>query len=627
MPIGCLKSTVTEQGRQGERVRKDWPCFNAHWLKLSGCFALVFAASAVVGIEHCGRLIWVANGLALSYLLLAPRWLWTRYFLAVFCGMLAGGLVVYPGDWPRCAALFLCNVLEVGLAASALRKRSAQLPRFCERKYLFRFALYAVGGAPVVASLLFAVGVALWAHKFSWSPMVNWVTTDALGIAITTPACIALFQSRLKVPEKTEGSWLLLVALVPITVGAFAPWSMPFLFLIYPTVALILFRFGLGWAAVSTLFVSAVGSWFTVHGMGPFAMVGAAMSRSSTVLLQLYLASGMFLVFAASSVLESLRGTERKLRETVNLHELVTENSRDVIIFADFEGHRNYVSAAVERLGGWSREELLGRSSLELVHLEDRGKVRNVLERLRSGGHGELVEYRVENASGGYLWVEGNIRLVRDPSTGVAIGVLNILRDISQRKEAERKLKEAYATLEALAATDPLTHLANRRAFDRCLANEWRRCQRERLPLSLLLIDADWFKSYNDAYGHPQGDQCLKQIADSALDVVTRAGDLVARIGGEEFGVILPNTPGDGAAQVAEKICTALRCNNIPHAANPSGFVTVSVGCATVVPTAGKHASMLIQKADEALYRAKREGRNQVSSGDVQSAPLMFRVR
>jgi len=582
------------------------------WLRLSGCFVLVFIATAIVGIEHCGHLIWVANGLALSYLLLAPRWLWPRYFVAVFCGMLAGGLVVYPEDWERCAALSVCNVLEVWLAASALRRRSAQMPRFCDQKYLFRFGLYAVAGAPALVSLLFATGYALWTRHLTWLPLLNWISTDGLGTAITTPACVALFQNRLRPSENSKGAWALLAALIPITIGAFAPWKMPFLFLIYPTVALILFRLGLGWAAMSTLFVTAVGSWFTIHEMGPFAVVGTALSRSSTILLQFYLASGMFLIFAAYSVLETLRATERQLRETANLHEVVTENSRDVIIFADFKGKRSYVSAAAERLGGWSREELLGHRSLQCVHPDDLGRVRNVIERLRLGGHGELVEYRIENVKGGYLWVEGNLRAVREPRTGVALGILNMMRDISRRKEAERKLKEAYATLEALAATDALTRLANRRAFDQCLANEWRRCQRERLPLSVLLIDADWFKSYNDTYGHPQGDKGLKQIAESARDVVSRAGDLVARIGGEEFGVILPNTRREGAVQVGEEIRAALRIRNISHDSNSSGHVTVSVGCATVIPTAGQRLSVLMQKADEALYAAKRAGRNRV---------------
>ena len=207
-----------------------------------------------------------------------------------------------------------------------------------------------------------------------------------------------------------------------------------------------------------------------------------------------------------------------------------------------------------------------------------------MIERLRLGGRGELVEYRIENVKGGYLWVEGNLRAVREPLTGVSIGMLNMLRDISQRKKAERKLKDAYATLEALAATDSLTHLANRRAFDQCLANEWRRCFRERMPLSVLLIDADWFKSYNDTYGHPRGDRCLKQIAESARDVVSRAGDLVARIGGEEFGVILPTRKGKERSRLAKRSARHLRIRNIRTYCESvwarDGFDRLRHGCA-----------------------------------------------
>jgi diguanylate cyclase (GGDEF)-like protein len=133
-------------------------------------------------------------------------------------------------------------------------------------------------------------------------------------------------------------------------------------------------------------------------------------------------------------------------------------------------------------------------------------------------------------------------------------------------------------------------------------------------PLSLLIFDADWFKSYNDTYGHPQGDHCLKQIAESAREVVTRPGDLVARIGGEEFAVILPNTTNEGALQLAGFICESLRRRHLIHNTNPAGCVTVSVGCATIRPAKGQHPGALIQRADEALYAAKRAGRNQVCS-------------
>jgi diguanylate cyclase (GGDEF)-like protein len=129
------------------------------------------------------------------------------------------------------------------------------------------------------------------------------------------------------------------------------------------------------------------------------------------------------------------------------------------------------------------------------------------------------------------------------------------------------------------------------------------------------MIDADLFKSYNDTYGHLRGDSCLRQIAEAALDVVARPGDLVARFGGEEFAVILPNTNNEGALEVASEICAALRSRKLPHSGNPFGIMTVSVGCATLTPRFGLHSVNLIEFADEALYKAKTEGRNRVCKG------------
>jgi diguanylate cyclase (GGDEF)-like protein len=131
------------------------------------------------------------------------------------------------------------------------------------------------------------------------------------------------------------------------------------------------------------------------------------------------------------------------------------------------------------------------------------------------------------------------------------------------------------------------------------------------------MIDADLFKLYNDAFGHLCGDSCLKQIAEAAQDVVERPGDLVARFGGEEFAVILPNTPNVGALQVANEICAALRARQLPHPSNPNGIVTISVGCATMVPPADKHSAHLVEQADQALYKAKQQGRNQVCNLDA----------
>jgi len=323
--------------------------------------------------------------------------------------------------------------------------------------------------------------------------------------------------------------------------------------------------------------------------------------------------------------LEKLRTTKRQLQQIVSLHQLLTENSRDVIILSDMQGRRNFVSSAGEAMSGWSAEEMLSQRSLDIVHPNDRPIAGTVARELLAGRADALIECRIRKKDGDYLWVEANLHAIKDENNGAPVGFLNMVRDISARKHAEVELQSAYKALEALAVTDPLTRLANRRQFDHCLATEWRRGFREQQPLSLLMIDADWFKSYNDTYGHPRGDSCLKQIAESAQDVVTRAGDLVARIGGEEFAVLLPNTSNEGAIDVADRICEALRQRKLPHRTNPVGYMTVSVGCATMIPGLGQHSSTLIQRADDAMYAAKRKGRNQVYSASNEAEECVAR--
>ena len=163
--------------------------------------------------------------------------------------------------------------------------------------------------------------------------------------------------------------------------------------------------------------------------------------------------------------------------------------------------------------------------------------------------------------------------------------------------------------------------------IDAYLETEWRRAMRERHPLSMLLVDVDLFKLYNDTYGHVRGDVCLKEIADSAVEVVTRAGDLVARFGGEEFAIVLPNTDERGALEIARQLSDALRNRAITHGGSPYGVVTVSSGCATIVPEPRMAPSRLIERADRAMHEAKRRGRNRVCvSEDSNLAPPIRRV-
>jgi diguanylate cyclase (GGDEF)-like protein/PAS domain S-box-containing protein len=188
---------------------------------------------------------------------------------------------------------------------------------------------------------------------------------------------------------------------------------------------------------------------------------------------------------------------------------------------------------------------------------------------------------------------------------GRLVAVVETLRDLTDEKLAQ-------IALEQLATRDGLTGLANRRCFDQTLHAEWARALRQRQPLSLLMVDVDNFKAYNDANGHLGGDECLKRIA-TAVASEMRANDLVARYGGEEFAVILPNQSLKGAASVAERIRTRVEQLQVPNRVAPGRHVTVSIGAATAIASHDNSASELVAIADAALYRAKHMGRNRIS--------------
>jgi len=191
---------------------------------------------------------------------------------------------------------------------------------------------------------------------------------------------------------------------------------------------------------------------------------------------------------------------------------------------------------------------------------------------------------------------------------GKLVAVAETLRDVTEEKRAQ-------VALEQLATRDGLTGLANRRCFDDTLQAEWQRALRQEQPLSLLMVDVDNFKQYNDAYGHLGGDECLQRIA-CAVASEMRANDLVARYGGEEFAVILPNQSLKGAAIVAERIRCRVEQLHLPNLGSTRHVVTVSIGAATALAAPGSDPSQLVATADSALYRAKHMGRNRISLPD-----------
>jgi diguanylate cyclase (GGDEF)-like protein len=200
----------------------------------------------------------------------------------------------------------------------------------------------------------------------------------------------------------------------------------------------------------------------------------------------------------------------------------------------------------------------------------------------------------------------------------MATGIIVLIALLSELTSLFNRTVQANRQLEILSLTDGLTQIPNRRAFDQSLVAEWRRSCREQAAISLLIVDIDFFKEFNDLYGHPQGDECLRQVSAVIQLEARRAGNLAARVGGEEFAVVLPGVEEAGAQKVGDLVQAAVAALALDHGGSLTGYVTVSIGIAAMRPEiTSRHSATLMEAADQALYRAKQTGRNRTCIASV----------
>lgn len=322
---------------------------------------------------------------------------------------------------------------------------------------------------------------------------------------------------------------------------------------------------------------------------------------------------GLTLILAAlgAMTLRELVSRQRLLR-VISCQEadfrLLAESSSDMVSRIALDGTLTYVSPSALRILGWAPDALVGGQALAGLSSEDRPAVEQAVEEMRRGERSEaLISYRTRHRTMGTVWLESALSVTRNPETGRIDGVVAVSRDVTEHKQFEGHLSR-------LATLDSLTGLANRRFLDDRAERELALAGQADKPLSMLLIDADHFKSYNDTYGHQEGDLCLQQIAGVIQSHATRPGDLAARYGGEEFVLLLAETDADGAHTVAERIRQAVEDLGIAHAGNSvRDVVTVSIGVSCLDGRwLLRSTKELIREADEHLYAAKAGGRNRV---------------
>jgi len=274
-----------------------------------------------------------------------------------------------------------------------------------------------------------------------------------------------------------------------------------------------------------------------------------------------------------------------------------------------------YIGPQIEPLLGWRQDSWVSANDwASRIHPEDRERVVNFCIAQSQAGVDHEADYRALTQDNGYVWIRDVVHVVRNDQ-GEVESLVGFMFDISERKKTEEKLLALQKELEALSFKDGLTGIANRRQFDTSLAREWESARQSQRPLSLLLIDVDHFKQYNDLYGHLQGDSCLTEIAQTLRLALVGPRDLVARYGGEEFVLVLPETDAAGAQRVAERCLRLIEKLALPHAQNPHGQrVTVSIGVGTLTPGPGAEPQDALRAVDQQLYRAKQEGRNRIAA-------------
>lgn len=278
----------------------------------------------------------------------------------------------------------------------------------------------------------------------------------------------------------------------------------------------------------------------------------------------------------------------------------------------------SYVGPQIEQLLGWSPSSWVSVEDwASRMHPEDRAWVVNYCVAQSSAGTDHEADYRALTKNGDYLWIRDVVHVKRNEH-GEVEALIGFMFDISERKKNEEKLKCLQQELETFSFQDGLTGIANRRMFDSVMEKEWADAQRNDLPLSLLMIDIDYFKQYNDHYGHIQGDHCLKTVGRLLNAAASRPRDFVARYGGEEFVILLPETDEKSARLLAERCREKILEEEIPHEKSPiDQSLTISVGVGTMIPTNQEEPVWFIEQIDKRLYQAKRNGRNCIVAGEA----------
>ena len=585
--------------------------------------------------------VWFPSGMTLALVYL----LGDRPILGIICGSTLG---LTPSLLEASPPLPTFNILVILIACACGNTLQPLLAtrvikKFASHKHIFNHVntvvLFIVAAifSPMVSATLGITSLCLTAI-IPWSAyVVSWLTwwlASAIAHLIFTPTLLLFKEFWQSYRQHNLGEIGLTLSLF-LSIAWFSfTQKYPLAYMLLPALLWTVFRLGNFTANLLVSLISLIAIFSTSQGLGLYIKESP---NESLLLLQSFMAVFSLTSLILSAVIDERKEAELSLKKALeNLEMKVIKRTEKLqqseaqingffssapiglgILDRDLKYVR--INQVLANINGKSVEEHLSRTLREVlpdISLHAENFYEQVLRTGESILNQEISSKELNETGEEQTWLASFFPIFSINHVASYVGFVVV--EISDRKKAEAKmqyaeyiLRQANLELEKLVNIDGLTQIANRRCFNDRLEFEWQRLAREQQPISLLLFDLDYFKRYNDCYGHQVGDDCLVKIAQATQQTVCRPADLVARYGGEEFVVILPNTDLDGAIAVANQIQDAIVDLNIPHQnSDISDIVTISLGVTSLIPNLSQAPSILIKQADMALYSAKQQGRD-----------------
>jgi diguanylate cyclase (GGDEF)-like protein/PAS domain S-box-containing protein len=579
--------------RGWHHLRRQWPLAVTYWA--AGATALGFTR-----YEGGVAFLWGATAILIAALLRTSRKRWLAP-LAI-CGAISTintGLL--GAGWAGALPFTVVNLSEAVVGALLLRRMLDPAEVMRSLGWFVRYVGVVGLAAPLVSSAMAAVALVVAGH-YSASGVMHFFTGHSLGNLTFTPLALLLTgqrprQQTVELLRRNLRDALLIMALVVVVATAvFAQDKYPLLFLPVPAVILATFRLGRVGAATAVALLAIVGGILTAVGSGPLQLASVNELGERMQFFQFYLAATVLTVLPVSAHLHAGKQLLKRVRISEERFRLMAEHSSDLLMHIGADGRFRYVSPSMWQIGGYDPQALVGTFSSDLVAPEHLAEVRRAhWATMEQPGETSSYQFTGIMADGSRRWFETHSRAMIDEE-GRPDGVLSISRDITAVRARVEQLSTA-------AMTDTLTGLPNRRALLNEVAE--RRWTGERSDC-IAMLDVDHFKQVNDLHGHQAGDEVLKGLAGLVRGML-RAGDLPARLGGEEFAILFADTTPEQALQICERLREQVAATPVPTSRGPIR-VTISGGVAALD---GRGIEAALKTADRALYKAKHCGRDQ----------------